>query len=185
MAQDENQLKLTTEKKNQIFAILTVGCDRETAANYVGCTTADIHRAMDEDASFAAEVRRTEASSEFNIMRVVHKAAEDVKNWRAGVWWLEMRAPDRFKSRSSAELTLRQVQEFANVMARIVCDEVRSEEEKGRVIDRMAGAVCELDRQVRATQLELGWAQRNERMAFVSVFDEGEEGDDGESLLKS
>ena len=99
MTLDQLQCTLTAEQKGRVSGILSVGCDRETAANYIGCTTADLNRAMQHDAEFAADIHRTEASSELSHMRAIHKAAEDAKNWRAAVWWLEMHAPDRFKPR--------------------------------------------------------------------------------------
>src|SRR3954468_7057152 len=139
------QAQLTLEQKARICGILSSGCDRETAANYAGCSTVDIARAMELDPAWAADVRRTEAGSEFSIMRVVQKAAEDTKNWRAGVWWLEMHAPDRFKPRSVGHVTARQLEEFVNVLAAIICDEVESDEDRHRVISRMQKTVCQLD----------------------------------------
>ena len=55
---------IAAEQKGQIFGILCVGCDRETAAAYVGCSPADIASAMRQDRSFANTVRRTEAAAE-------------------------------------------------------------------------------------------------------------------------
>ena len=43
---NQQQTPLTEEQKGQIFGILAVGCDRETAANYVDLTTADIQTTM-------------------------------------------------------------------------------------------------------------------------------------------
>src|SRR4051812_30331998 len=116
---------LTDEQKGRICGVLSVGCDRETAANFVGCTTRDLHRAMHDDAAFAAHVRRTEASVELTCMRTVQEAAKDPKNWRASVWWLEMRSPERFKPGGPAEVSLAQIQQFFNVLSEIICDEVQ------------------------------------------------------------
>src|SRR5690349_10747214 len=116
MTSDFKQLVLTTEQKNRIYGVLSVGCDRETAANYVGCSTTDLHRAMQQDAEFAAEVRRTEAGTELTHMQTVRRAVEEPKNWRASVWWLEMHAVNRFKARTIGEVTMRQVDEFVNVL---------------------------------------------------------------------
>ena len=94
---------LTDEQKGQICGILSVGCDRETAANFVGCSLADIRRAMQHDRAFAANVRRTEAGVELSHMRTVQEAAKEAKNWRASVWWLERRSPERFGHAAPAQ----------------------------------------------------------------------------------
>jgi hypothetical protein len=115
---------LTDEKKGQICGVLSAGCDRETAANFVGCRPADISRAMLRDSEFAAQVRRTEAGCELGHMRTVQEATKEAKNWRASVWWMERRAPDRFGPRGASQVTLRQLDEFLNVVADIVSDEI-------------------------------------------------------------
>src|SRR5687768_13729973 len=96
MTHEPSPIPLTDEQKSQIRGILSVGCDRQTAVDYVGCSLADIRRAMLEDAAFMADVRRAEAGIELMHMRNVQEAAEKKKEWRASVWWLEQRSPERF-----------------------------------------------------------------------------------------
>jgi hypothetical protein len=144
---------ITDEQKGQICGILSVGCDRESAANFVGCRPADICRAMLRDSAFAAQVRRTEASCELGHMRTVQEAAKEPKNWRASVWWMERRAPDRFGPRGAGQVTLRQLDEFLNVVADIVCDEIECRDDQQRVLGRMGEAIRELDQLVRLTLL--------------------------------
>lgn len=141
---------LSETQKDQICSILAVGCDRETAANFVETTTANLHREMERDDRFAARVHRTEAASEWTNMRTVHQAAKDVKNWRAAVWWLEMHAPDRFKSRSAGEVTLAQLNEFVGTLTTILANEVRCESDRRRVIHRVLESIRELEKTVRA-----------------------------------
>jgi hypothetical protein len=163
---------LTTEQKKRIYGVLTVGCDRETAANYIGCSTASLHRAMQQDAEFAAEIRRTEAGSELTHMRTVHKAVEEPKNWRASVWWLEMHAANRFKARTIGEVTMRQLDEFVNVLTSIVLEEVANDEDRERVIARMEDAVRELDDIVRADRFALASARDAMRSRLLLAFDD-------------
>lgn len=144
---------LTDEQKGQICGILSVGCDRETAANFVGCRAADISRAMLGDSAFAAQVRRTEAGCELGHMRTVQEATKEAKNWRASVWWMERRAPDRFGPRGAGQVTLRQLDEFLNVVADIVCDEIDCRDDQRRVLVRMGEAIRELDQLVRLAML--------------------------------
>jgi hypothetical protein len=153
MMHDFLQPALTDEQKGQICGILSVGCDRETAANFVGCRTADISHAMMRDRAFAAHVRRTEAGCELGHMRTVQEAAKEPKNWRASVWWMERRAPERFGPRGAGQVTLRQLDEFLNVVAEVVCDEIECQDGQRRVLARMGEAIRELDQLVRMNLL--------------------------------
>ncbi len=150
MTFDSKQRTLTATQQDQVCGILAVGCDRETAANYAECTTADIHRTMERDVRFADRVRRTEGSTELTYMRTVHKAIEDPKNWRAAVWWLEMHAADRFKPRGAGEVSIAQLHEFLKVLSTIFCEEIQCETDRRRAIGRMYESIRELEELVRA-----------------------------------
>lgn len=128
---------LSDEQKGRICGVLAVGCDRITAANYVGCAVGDIGHTMEHDPSFAANLLRTEAATEVAHMRNVQKMAEDPKNWRASVWWLERRAPERYGPRGAGKLTLRQIGEFLDTVAEILCDEVSDNELRQRIMARL------------------------------------------------
>ena len=95
-------------------AILSIGCDRETAANYTNCSLSDIRREMLRDVAFAAEVLQAEAASELAHMRNVQNAAGENKNWRASVWWLERRSPERFGRRNAETITTRQLKALSH-----------------------------------------------------------------------
>jgi hypothetical protein len=129
--------ELTPEQKGQVFGILSVGCDRETAANFIGCSSADIGQAMRSDPAFAATVRRTEAAAEVNHMRNVQQAAKDEKNWRASVWWLERRSPDRFGSRSAGTVTTRNLKAFLEMLSGCLNEDVQNAEDRERILNRL------------------------------------------------
>jgi hypothetical protein len=147
------QSALTDEQKGRICGVLSVGCDRETAANYVGCSTADIRRAMCQDPAFAAHVHRTEAGCELGHMRTVQEAAKEAKNWRASVWWMERHAPERFGPRGAGVVTVRQLDEFLNVLTDLVCEEIDCDDVQRRIIARMADAMRQLRELVRMSAL--------------------------------
>jgi hypothetical protein len=147
------QPKLTDKQKGQICGILSVGCDRETAASYVGCTTADIGHAMREDLAFAAQVRRTEAGSELAHMRTVQEAAKEAKNWRASVWWMERHAPERFGPRGAGIVTIRQLDEFLNVLTELIREEIDCDDIQQRIHARMADTLRALEEIVRMSAL--------------------------------
>ncbi len=70
-------MRLTAEQQGQVLGILSVACDRETAAGFVDCTAAEIAQAMQFDPAFNTIVRRTEAAAELTCMRTLHQAAKD------------------------------------------------------------------------------------------------------------
>jgi hypothetical protein len=139
---------LTDEQKGQICGILSVGCDRETAAGFVGRSAADVGRAMQQDPTFAANVLRTEAGIELTHMRSVHKAAEDAKNWRASVWWLERHAPERYGARSAGAVTMRQLDAFLDTIVDVLCEEFPDGEIRRRVLARFDQAIRALEESV-------------------------------------
>jgi hypothetical protein len=128
---------LTDEQKGQIYGILSVGCDRQTAANFVGCSLAAIRQTMQRDPAFADGVCRAEAGAELNHMRNVQQAAKDEKHWRASVWWLERRAPERYGPRGPGAIQSRQLKAFIEILSGILCDEVRDAAERQRILDRL------------------------------------------------
>jgi hypothetical protein len=148
MASSREYLNLTERQRRDVCAVLTLGCDRETAANYVNCSLADIRRQMATDTAFAADVRRAEAASEMTHMRNVQGASREVKNWRASVWWLERRAPDRFGRRTADAISPKRLQEFLEVLSSMVIDEVHAADDVERLlvrIEQAAGPYLESD----------------------------------------
>lgn len=129
--------RLNAEQQGQVLGILSVGCDRETAAGFVGCTPADIAFAMQSQPAFGAAVRRTEAAAELTCMRTVHEAAKDVKGWRAAVWWLERRSPERFASRGAGSVTTRQLRVFLTIIGDLLNEEIHDPDDRQRVLARL------------------------------------------------
>jgi len=130
---------LTDEQKGQVCGILSVGCTRETAADFVGCSLGDIGQAMQQDSTFAANILRTEAGSELSHMRNVQQAAKEAKNWRASVWWLERCSPERYGPRG--KVTATQLQAFIDTVVTILNDELQDEADRQRVVARLKNTV--------------------------------------------
>jgi hypothetical protein len=126
---------LTDEQKAQIFGVLAVGCDRQTAADYIGCSLVELQRAIQHDAAFAAEVRRAEAQVELRHMGVVERNAREKENWRTSVWWLERRSPERFARRANT-VTHRQIKSIIAILVDILGEEVQDTEDRNRTVAR-------------------------------------------------
>jgi hypothetical protein len=146
------EMKLTTltdEQQGRICGILSIGCDRWTAANAVGCLVSDIRRAMQRDSQFADSIRRAEAAAELSHMRNVQEAAKGEKNWRASVWWLERQSPERFGTRGTSIVTPRQLKAFVAILVDCVLEEVHSAEDRVRVTARMRSIADAADQLIR------------------------------------
>jgi len=128
---------LTDAQKREVCAILSVGCDRLGAAKYVGCLWEQIRSAMLEDQQFAADIRRAEAGAELTHMRNVQSAARDEKHWRASVWWLERRSPERYGRRDAGAVTPRQLERVVDLLADVVSEEVSDAQDRLHLLERL------------------------------------------------
>jgi hypothetical protein len=138
---------LTDDQKNEICTILADGGDRETAAGVVKCLVVDIGRAIETDSQFALRVRHAEASAELSHMQNILKATKDGKYWRASVWWLERRSPERFGRRSAGAITPQQLHEAIAALNDGLQRVFPTEEDQRRVnecIDKLYAAMEQL-----------------------------------------
>jgi hypothetical protein len=129
---------LTEDQKREAVAIVALGCDRETAAKYVNQPPQALEDESRRDPGFAAELRRAEAKCELGHMRVVQQAANEGRQWRASLWWLERRAPERYARRDAGSVTRRELARFLNAVAGGIAAEVRDANDRQRVLDRLA-----------------------------------------------
>lgn len=126
------------QTRQQLTAVLTIGADRPTAAAYCGMTLPELETEIAGSEQLTREVARAEATAELKHLRTVHAAAEDPKNWRASVWWLRSRMPDRY-GRKPDTVTNDELTEFAEQFFAAVADEL-DEENLDRVkarVDRL------------------------------------------------
>jgi hypothetical protein len=136
---------LTDEQRRSICTILSAGCDRETATNGVGCSLDELRREMTRNHEFAIEVRRAEAACELTHMQNVRSAAREDKNWRASVWWLERRAPERYGRRDAGVVTTRQLESFLSQLVSTITAEVHDDEDRVRLVARLQQIVESLE----------------------------------------
>lgn len=134
---------MTPTQKQQIIAAAAIGCDRDTAAAYAGIDVDTISAAAAEDETFARDLRRAEATAEINHLRTIHNAVQDPKNWRAAVWYLKSRSPERY-DRKQHTINDDELAEFVAKLMEALDDLVpeQSREELARRIDRLVSAVA-------------------------------------------
>jgi hypothetical protein len=94
-------------KMREICALLSVGCSRNEAAEYVGCSISTIENTIKRDKDFGQRVRRTEMAAEVGMLKQIRDAAP--RSWRAAAWALEhlnpgLEAGARIQRTSRSEL---------------------------------------------------------------------------------
>jgi hypothetical protein len=146
---------VTAEQKGHIYGILSVGCDRQTAADYIGCSLTEFRNLMRHDAAFAKDVRRSEADAELKNMRNVQDVAREKKEWRASVWWLERRSPERFGRRTAGSVTARQLRGYLTLLAQMLNERLPDEKERQPFLDQLNKLSDEVDRILRNDQVLL------------------------------
>ena len=125
---ESEQAPLNGSLKNRLCGMLSVGCDRQTACHVLEITTRQLSHALQIDAAFRADVLRSEASPEFTHMRNIHTAGQDEKNWRASVWWLERRSPERFGKRKADALSRAEVEQAIEELTELLLQQADTPE---------------------------------------------------------
>jgi len=115
---------LDDAKRREILAILSVGCSRRSAAQYVGCSPKTIQNTAERDPEFAQRLQHAGQASEIEFLRSIKKAAKKEQYWRAAAWALERLNPEDFAKRPVGTLTLEQVRVLLIQLAEIVLQEV-------------------------------------------------------------
>jgi hypothetical protein len=147
-------MNLTPEQQEQVIGILSVGCDRQTAADYIGCSLTKMRAALSQDPSFAVRVHRAEAGVELLHMRNVQELSKDKKDWRASVWWLERRSPERYGRRSAGVVTTRQLKAFIAMLVEALHENVHNAEDRERFAARLRTLTETVDQMLRDVALD-------------------------------
>lgn len=126
-------------KKREILAILSVGCSRRVAAEYVDCTPATIRNTADRDPRFAERLRRAEYNSEIGYLRSIQNAAKQERYWRAAAWALERKNPQDFAPRHPDVVTIDQIAKLLAKFSEIVVEEVPIAEFRKNALKRLDG----------------------------------------------
>ena len=123
-------------RRREIVAILSVGCTRRAAADYVGCSVTTILRTARRNPDFAEAIRRAESASQVATLTKIQKAADKPQYWRAAAWLLERRHPDDFARRGPDVITRPQLRELMSRLASLIVEEVTGRTRK-RLLKRL------------------------------------------------
>lgn len=129
--------RFSEEQKRECCVMISIGCDRETACNYLGKTPEELRVELQQDPEFGQRLLRAEATPEFNHMRNLFNAAKEEKNWRASVWWLERRSPERYARRPPDAVSSAQLQHVIEELTDAIVGEVDHHEDRHRLLNRL------------------------------------------------
>jgi hypothetical protein len=118
---------MTPEQQRIITSAITLGVDRETAAAYARTTAQEIELASNLYPDFATELQHAEAAAELSHIRAITEAAKDPKLWRASMFWLKARKPDRY-GRPARQITIAQLNQFAESLFAALATEFPDEQ---------------------------------------------------------
>jgi hypothetical protein len=136
-----NEERFTEWQRSKLCDVILLGCDRATACDYVGVSPAELQQELERDEKLEREVARAEAQAAVRHMGNVHKAAEDEKNWRTSVWWLERREQARPTGDPYAPSDAH-VAELVDELAKIVVAVIVDAEMQQRLIERLLAVVA-------------------------------------------
>lgn len=126
----------TRKQKDEILAILSVGCSRKVAARYVGCLPREIQKTAKEDADFALALQHAEEQAEITSMKSINAAARQERYWKAAAWILERKNPEEFRLRSPGTFNAQQLNFIVEHLSKIIAEEVKAPAYRKRVLAR-------------------------------------------------
>jgi len=129
--------RFTEDEKRECCLMISIGCDRETAGNYLSKSPHEMRDEILRDPEFAQRLLRAEAMPEFKHMRNLFEAAKEEKNWRASVWWLERRSPERFARRTPDAVSATQLRQVIEELTEAIVGEVDQQEDRQRLLNRL------------------------------------------------
>jgi len=145
---------LDDKRQTEICAVIGAGCTLRTAAAYVGCSESAIYKLARRDADFAAALRKARAKSEMVLLRCVHDAASQKKDWRAATWLLTHCHQERYRTGTellAADQVSAMIGRFADLLLREVADVA----DRKRILARLEDLTSSLGRDAAvAGQLE-------------------------------
>jgi hypothetical protein len=127
---------LNQVKQAEILAVLATGCNRQSAAHYVGCDPKTIYNTALRDPEFERKLHSRESAAEVAHLANLNKAGKDTRFWRASAWFLEHLYPDRY-SGNAETITPEQLSLFTSRLMEMLVEEVPVARYRKNVLARL------------------------------------------------
>ena len=125
-------------KQREIVAIISMGCSRRTAAQYVGCDRKTIQNTAERNEKFAEKLERAQSQAVVTHVKNINSAAKKAQYWRAAAWALERLNPEEYATPHPDAIAIEQVSRLLDCFARIVIEEVPVDAYRKTIIKRLA-----------------------------------------------
>jgi len=134
----KKQKKLTQREREEVLAILTLGCSRAAAARSVMRSPQFLRCMIASDPEFAEQVAKAESGMEVFCMSHIRQAIAKNQNCRTALWLLERRLPNQYAAKKPETLTPEHVQKFIETCLKVVIECVPSKKLQTTIINRLA-----------------------------------------------
>jgi len=115
---------LNQVKQAEILAVLATGCNRQSAAEYVGCDLKTIYNTARRDPEFHQKLYHRQTAAEVAHLVNLNNAGKETRFWRASAWFLEHLYPDHYCTQRLDTFTEKQLSVFISHMMEMLVEEV-------------------------------------------------------------
>ncbi|MDR0327656.1 MAG: hypothetical protein LBI05_05095 [Planctomycetaceae bacterium] len=134
----KNQKQLTQKERDEVLAVLSVGCSRAAAARCILRDPTFLYCEIAKDPEFAAQVVKAESGMEVSCLSRIRQAASEKQYWKANAWLLERRMPDRYAAKKPGTFTAEHIQQFMTTCMQIIVETVPNEKQREEILNRLA-----------------------------------------------
>ena len=134
---------LNSFERSRIVELLRMGCPRAAGAKYLGLTPEELEAEVAQDETLAKELLRAEGTAVLLHMGNVRKAANDEKNWRTSVWWLEQQTRHDKATGPTGPTLQEAVREALERFAELIVNEIPDVERRQRLLTQLINITTE------------------------------------------
>jgi hypothetical protein len=133
---------LDQHKKDNICAVVAMGCNLKTAADFVGVSRRTIYARAKAEPEFAAALRAARSRGQVSNLSIIAEARK--RDWKAAAWLLRHCYQEVFGCRRTEGITPEQLGVLFGRFTEMLLGEVRDRKERERIAVRLEQMTREL-----------------------------------------